>query len=275
MAGAQADADFTVIRDWTPAGEVESRAVADTLLLSAGSIHTASQYGDFVFRFDYRPPAPGASASLLLRVHDGEDGSPREYAVALGGQSGGQLSAQGMLLHETRGTFLTSAAARADWTSCEVRVDNGHLTVRLDGAVVAQAERLEKPGGRIGFRAGPGGIELRRMRVAVLAKPVSTFHSELPSAESPGIQKPTLKKQATPVYPEKAKRAGITGTVLLEIVILPEGVAGDINVAYAPHPDLIEPSIVCVRKWRFEPARKDGAPLAVTATVEVSFTLAR
>lgn len=271
---AQADSDFAVIRDWTPIGTVDSRAVADTLLLSSGTIHTDANYGDFVFRFDYRLPSPAAGAALLLRVHQGADGDGREYAVALDGVgNSGQLSAVGMSLHESH--FTPPTSARPEWTPCEVRVERGRLTVRVDGAIVSEADRLDTPGGRIGFRAGRGGIELRAMRVAPLAKPRSTFHTELPAAEDPGIALPTLKKHATPVYPSRARRNGVRGTVLLEIVILPDGLIGDIHLASSPHPDLIPPAVDCVRKWRFHPALKDGAPVAVTATVEVAFNLTR
>jgi TonB family protein len=273
-AGAQADGEFTLIRDWTPVGTADTRAAADTLLLSAGTIHTPDTYADFVFRFDYRLPSTDAGAMLLLHAHGGADGEPREYAVALDGTgNGGRLSAVRLLLHETR--FTPVGAPRGDWTPCEVRVEGGRLTVSLAGAVVAEADRLDSPGGRIGFRAGRRGIELRGMRVAPLAKPASTFHPELPKADAPGITQPRITKHVGPIYPNKAHRQGISGIVLLAIVIGTDGLVGDLHVAASAHPDLIEPAIACVRKWRFHPATKDGVPTAVTATVEVAFALAR
>ncbi len=216
-ASGQTDADFTLIRDWTPIGTVDSRAVADTLLLSSGTIHTGTDYADFVFRFDYRLPSKTAGAALLLRVNQDENGKA--------------------------------------------------------GAVVAEGSLLDKPAGRIGFRAGPGGIELRGMRVATIAKP--RFHIELAAATDPGITPPTVKKHATPVYPERARQQRISGTVLVDIVILPDGLIGDLQIGASPHPDLIPAAIACLRKWRFNPAQKDGVPVAVTATVEVAFNLTR
>jgi TonB family protein len=262
-ATAQADTDFTLIRDWTPVGTVDSRAAADTLLLSSGTIHTETDYGDFVFRFDYRLPSPTAGATLLLRVHQGPDGKGREYAVALDGAgNGGRMSAEGMVLHETR--FTPRRSAPGGWTPCEARIERGQLTMTIDGAIVAEADRLDTPGGRIGFRAGRGGIELRSMRVATLAKPRSTFHTELPAAEDPGVTPPTIRRHASPVYPAEARRRRIAGTVQLEIEILPDGLIGDMHIASSAHPDLIAPAIACVRKWRFNPA-----------TVEVAFNLTR
>jgi protein TonB len=111
------------------------------------------------------------------------------------------------------------------------------------------------------------------MRVATIATP--RFHSELPAANDPGVTPPTLKRHVGPIYPEQARRARISGTVLLDIEILPDGLVGDMHVAASPHPDLIPPAITCVRKWRFNPATKAGVPVAVTATVEVAFNLTR
>src|SRR5215218_7594109 len=93
-AWAQADSEFTLMRDWTPIGTVDFRAVADTLLLSEGTIHSNERYGDFAFRFDYRLPATDAVAALLVRAGAATDPEPREYAVALDGTGeGGRLSA--------------------------------------------------------------------------------------------------------------------------------------------------------------------------------------
>jgi TonB family protein len=272
VALAQDDRDFTVIRDWAPIGTVDSRAVDDTLWLSSGTIHAGADYGDFVFRFDYRLPSPTAAAALLLRAHQAGDGAGREYAVALdrAGNSG-QLSAVGMPLHQSR--FTPPQSARAGWTPGEVRVERAHVTVTIDGAVVSQGTLLDAPRGRIGFRVLRGGIELRAMRVAPLVR--TPFHPELPAAGTDGTTLPTLKKHVAPVYPSRARRNGVSGTVLLEIVIRPDGLIGDINVAFAPHADLIPAAVECVRKWRFNPARKDGAPVAVTATAEVAFNLTR
>ena len=63
--------------------------------------------------------------------------------------------------------------------------------------------------------------------------------------------------------------------MVLAIVIETDGAVGDMRIMSSPHPDFIEPAIACVRQWRFHPALKGGAPVAVTAKVEVAFDLAR
>jgi TonB family protein len=273
-AAPQDDTEFVVIRDWQPVGTADTRAIADTLLLSAGSIQTDSAYGDFVFRFDYRLPSGLSRAELLLHADDIGGDHARGYSVSLDGKGGsGQLSATRLELHELR--FAARTPRRPDeWTACEVRIARGRLNVSLDGALVAEADRLDPQSGRIGFRAAAGGIELRGMRLALLHKPASTFHPELPKAGDPGITQPQIAKSVPPMYPYSVRARGISGQVLLELVIEADGKVGDLVVVSSPHPDLVDPAIACARKWRFTPATKGGAATAVTATLEVPFNLA-
>jgi protein TonB len=232
----------------------------------------AADYADFVFRFDYRLPSKTAGAALLLRANQGPDGKRREYAVMLDGAGDGvRLAADGMPLSERPAAPRTWTPT--GWTPCEIRVERARLTVRIAGATVAAGELLDKPAGRIGFRVDRGGIELRRLRVAPIVR--VPFHPDLSVGGGPGITAPTIKRHVAPVYPAEARRRGISGTVLLDIEILADGLIGDINVAASPHPEFIAPAIACVRKWRFNPARKDGVPVAVTAKAEVAFNLTR
>lgn len=74
--------------------------------------------------------------------------------------------------------------------------------------------------------------------------------------------------QVKPRYPESARRRGIEGTVLLKMRITAQGRVEDVQVARsAGHPDLDESAIEAVRRWRFEPARRNGAPVAEDAVL--------
>jgi TonB family protein len=69
-------------------------------------------------------------------------------------------------------------------------------------------------------------------------------------------------------------RDQVKGLVLLNLVIGADGRPGDIRVVRSPHPDLTRQAITCVREWLFKPATQDGAPVAIMATVEVTFHIA-
>ena len=74
--------------------------------------------------------------------------------------------------------------------------------------------------------------------------------------------------QVKPRYPESARRRGIEGTVLLKMRITAQGRVEDVQVVRsAGYPDLDESAIEAVRRWRFEPARRNGEPVAEDAVL--------
>jgi periplasmic protein TonB len=74
--------------------------------------------------------------------------------------------------------------------------------------------------------------------------------------------------QVKPRYPESARRRGIEGTVLLKMRITAQGRVEDVQVVRsAGYPELDESAIEAVRRWRFEPARRNGEPVAEDAVL--------
>jgi protein TonB len=74
--------------------------------------------------------------------------------------------------------------------------------------------------------------------------------------------------QVKPRYPESARRRGIEGTVLLKMRITAQGRVEDVQVVRSTgYPELDESAIAAVRRWRFEPARRNGAPVAEEAVL--------
>jgi TonB family protein len=60
---------------------------------------------------------------------------------------------------------------------------------------------------------------------------------------------------------------------VLYLIVGPDGKPRDIRVLRTLGLGLDEKSIEAVRTWRFEPAMKDGKPVAVQISVEVEFHL--
>ncbi len=88
-----------------------------------------------------------------------------------------------------------------------------------------------------------------------------------------GSQPPVLKRRVDPRYPEAAKRSGITGEVLLRVVVEASGEIGAVEVVSGAPAGLTEAASEAVRSWLYEPARVGGRPVAVYKTVRVRFTL--
>jgi TonB family protein len=88
-----------------------------------------------------------------------------------------------------------------------------------------------------------------------------------------GVSPPRPIHTSDPQYSEEARHAHFQGTCVLWLVVDSEGHPRDIKVARTLGKGLDEKAIEAVRKWKFEPARKDGKPVAVQINVEVTFRL--
>jgi periplasmic protein TonB len=78
-----------------------------------------------------------------------------------------------------------------------------------------------------------------------------------------------------PPYPRAARRLGMEGVVLLDVLVAPDGRAAEVRLLRSSgHPLLDDLAVRTVReRWRFIPARRDGA--AVEGRVEVPIRFRR
>ena len=88
-----------------------------------------------------------------------------------------------------------------------------------------------------------------------------------------GVSSPRAVFAPDPEYSEEARKAKYQGTCVLWVVVGPDGKTRDIRVARTLGLGLDEKAIEAVKVWRFEPAIKDGKPVAVQVNVEVTFRL--
>jgi TonB family protein len=88
-----------------------------------------------------------------------------------------------------------------------------------------------------------------------------------------GVSAPRPIYDPDPEYSEQARQAKYQGAVLLWVVVGPDGRPRDIRVQRSLGMGLDEKAIEAVKQWRFEPARKDGQPVAVQVNIEVNFRL--
>jgi TonB family protein len=88
-----------------------------------------------------------------------------------------------------------------------------------------------------------------------------------------GIDPPRLLREVKAEYTEEARRRGITGDVVLEIVVRRDGSVGDITVLQGRGAGLDQRAVAAVRQWKFSPARRRGEPVDVLVEVAVEFTL--
>lgn len=104
---------------------------------------------------------------------------------------------------------------------------------------------------------------------------------QMPSSEVPvyyvkpgsGISPPRAKYSPDPDYSEAARKAKYQGIVVLYLIADQTGGVRDLQVVKPLGVGLDEEAVESVSKWKFEPAKKDGQPVAVVLNVEVQFRL--
>jgi TonB family protein len=183
------------------------------------------------------------------------------------------------------------------WTRCEGALslaapDNHSQVARSDDDLSPVAEpldptQLEKPSTRSHVRR----VLALGVPVLLLAGALQWWHwrqewSDLEvnlSQQESATGKPPLVLPAEvmqarfthkvqPVYPELARRAGVHGSVMLDVIVDQEGLVTEAKVVSGPEA-LSSAALDAVRWWRFEPYVVDGHAVSVKSTLALEFRL--
>jgi TonB family protein len=87
------------------------------------------------------------------------------------------------------------------------------------------------------------------------------------------VSAPIAIYKPEPAYSEEARKAKYQGTVVLWIVVDAQGNVSDVRVVKPLGLGLDEKAVETVRTWKFKPAMRNGTPVPVHVSVEVSFRL--
>ena len=114
----------------------------------------------------------------------------------------------------------------------------------------------------------------------VAQTPQPPVHNDEASAAEPrgsnsNVKAPHAIYQPDPDYPTKGREGHTGGTVVVRAVVGTDGVPRDLTVFRGLSTGFDEEAIKAVKRWRFEPAAKDGKPVSAPVNVEIRFLLAR
>jgi TonB family protein len=90
---------------------------------------------------------------------------------------------------------------------------------------------------------------------------------------APAVMVGMLVKKQQPVYPQDAKDARASGTVVLRAKIGMDGSIHDLHVDSAPWPSLAASALWAVSQWQYKPYLLNGEPVDVETTVNVIYSL--
>jgi protein TonB len=115
-------------------------------------------------------------------------------------------------------------------------------------------------------------------RILAVCVVASIASAALPHAqEIPGknVTMPQVLREVKPDYTPEAKEQRIQGLVEMSVVVKDDGSVGEVTVTKSLDQKygLDDQAVIAMKKWQFRPGTKDGKPVAVLVTVEMTFTL--
>jgi TonB family protein len=122
--------------------------------------------------------------------------------------------------------------------------------------------------------AGPTSDLSRKQAFA--QQPPSTSMSSDPSiarAGKSGVTQPSCIYCPNPNYTDPARRARLSGRVVMDVIVSPEGQVVQDRILRGLPFGLNEASMDAVRTWKFRPAMLNGKPIPVMVAIEVTFRL--
>ena len=88
-----------------------------------------------------------------------------------------------------------------------------------------------------------------------------------------GISSPAVLHEVKPKYTTEAMHAKITGTVIMECIVQPNGKCEGVHVTKPLDPGLDREAMNSLQEWLFQPGQHLGQAVPVLVTVDMSFTL--
>lgn len=95
-----------------------------------------------------------------------------------------------------------------------------------------------------------------------------------PQAKCTGSnQVPQVVRKAHPEYTAEARKAGVTGAVLVAAEVGIDGRVRHIRIVKSLGYGLDQKAVECLRRWRFKPATRNGMCIPMVVPMEVVFHL--
>lgn len=144
-----------------------------------------------------------------------------------------------------------------------------HPSDKSDGTIPNNAKTVSAEG----VAGEPAEAAPSDVKPAAANATDQAFTRITPVAIGKGVTPPRLIYSPAPESAQASGPAKYSGTVTLQLVVSAEGKAENIKILKSLGPGLDQKAIDALHQWKFEPAMKDGHPVAVEIAVEVDFRL--
>ena len=219
-----------------------------------GWVRTERPYSDFTMALDLRAVGSGAKAGVFVRSWPTFDQSltpNNAYRVTVDGS-------------------LESDA----WHHMEVECVGHRMNVRLDGSDVYTSDTIDNPQGYVALTASPGNAEFRSIEIKEYPVPQWDVPAGVFSQKD-HVVFPRLLVEEKPRYTAAAMAAKIQGRVLLTAIVQADGTIDHIVVRRSLDSrwGLDREAVAAAQRWKFAPGTRDGQPVPVLVSIELTFTL--
>ncbi|MCX6955351.1 MAG: energy transducer TonB [Verrucomicrobia bacterium] len=82
---------------------------------------------------------------------------------------------------------------------------------------------------------------------------------------------PVPVRTVAPDYPDELRRDGISGVVMVKCTIDEQGNVTNPEIEKSSNAAFEKPALAALKKWKFKPAKQDGAPVAIKVSIPIKF----
>lgn len=111
-------------------------------------------------------------------------------------------------------------------------------------------------------------LRIFSLLLAFLAVAVAGRSEEFEKPDTP----PVPVRTPPPEYPSQLKRDGVSGMVVVNVVIEADGSVADVEVRKSTNSEFDAPALEAVKNWRFKPAKKDGNAIRSKVALPLKFS---
>lgn len=159
---------------------------------------------------------------------------------------------------ETR-AFALTVAQKAIALSGLGRDEDAHWYWEIARGLSPEVDRIDLS------KFGEAGERLRPLLVDV---------TQTPRRVGGDVRAPVVMKRVEPLYAEGARKARVSGIVILEAMIDKTGIVRSAKILKSlPAATLAYTAAEALRQWRFIPARLNGEPIDVLFNLTINFRL--
>jgi periplasmic protein TonB len=100
---------------------------------------------------------------------------------------------------------------------------------------------------------------------------LGAFAAALPAVAQTKAEPPVPVRMVSPEYPRDLKREGVSGLVMVKCTVDEQGNVIATEIVKSSHEAFEKPAVDALKRWKFKPAKQDGAAIAMKVSIPIKF----